>query len=274
MKRGSLKKIAITGVDGFLGRYLCQLLRNKNISFVSFDRNKHNLFKQSSLKSFVEAKDVIIHLAACNKSNNINDILRVNVLGTKGLLDAIVRYAPNATLIFASSSQVYIKDSIYGRSKKDAEVMIEQYVRNQLIDKAIILRFTNLYGPGGKPFYNSVIATFAHLIKQNKEITVDGDGSQSRDFIYVEDAVEAISKAIKLDLKKNIEIIDICSGKQTSINEIVRLLAKYSDKKVVVKYKGISQVPEKIIKDFHRAKELLGWKQQTSLEPGLKKTMK
>lgn len=265
--------IAITGATGFLGKYLCKRLQKEKIYFETFNKNIHNLFNPSSLKTLILDKNVVIHLAGCNRGDDISELMKVNILGTKGLLDAMAKYSQNARLIFASSSQVYLKRSIYGGSKKKAEEIIEQYVKNHLIENACILRFTNLYGAGGKPFYNSVVATFIHLIKKGKEIIINGDGNQTIDFLYVEDAVDAIIKAAKTDLKSSFEIFDICSGKQTSINKAIRILLKSSGKKIKLQYNNLQRDQKRFIKSYKKAKKFLGWQPETSLDEGLKLTM-
>lgn len=267
-------KVAVTGATGFLGKYLCKRLEKEKINYDTFDKDKHNLFNRSSLRRLISDKDIVIHLAGCNRIEDISELMRVNILGTKGVLDVMAKYSQNARLIFASSSQVYLKKSIYGESKKKAEEIIKQYVKNHLIKNACILRFTNLYGVGGKPFYNSVVATFIHLIKNGKEIIIDGDGKQTIDFLYVEDAVGAIIKAAESDLKDGVEIFDICSGKQTSINEVMRILSKSSSKKIRLQYNNLPKEQKRLIKSYKKAKNFLGWKPKTSLEDGLKLAMR
>ena len=201
-------KIAVIGAEGFLGSAIIRKLRAQKIPFDTFDFKKHNLLKPTSLKGLLTDKDVIIHLAALNRGENI-ELCKVNIMGTLSLLEAANKYAPNSKVIFASSFQVYLNDSIYGLTKKTGEDLILSYAKKTKI-KGIILRLSNIYGPGGRPFYNSVIATFVHLIKTGQTLKINGDGSAKRDFIYVDDVAKAFIKAAITDVKKT-EIIDICS---------------------------------------------------------------
>lgn len=263
--------IAVTGSSGFFGSHLLPSLKKRNFHVTSFDRKKNNLFHSKTLKDFLKDKDIVIHLAGVDKGGSIENMLRVNILGTKKLLDAMSIYCPNVKFIFASSFRLYEKNDVLGLSKLIGEELIKDYIDSKLIKSAIIFRFSNLYGPGGKPFRNSVVATFTYLIKSGKAITIDGNGEQTRDFLYVDDAIDAIIRGIEFNLKKGIEIFDICSGKLTSIEEIAEILLKLSDKKILIKYTGSSQYLEELIKDFIKAKKLLGWNPHTSLEDGLKK---
>ena len=263
-------KIAITGANGFLGKALTKKLRSKKISYTPLNSKKHDLFNPDTLKSLVSGKDVIIHLAAVNRGEN-KDLVETNVLGTLSILEAASKYAPNAKIIFSSSFQVYLDEGLYGISKKTAEDLIIQYTKKTNL-KGVILRISNIYGPDGKPFYNSVIATFAHLVKKGGPIKVQGDGSSKRDFIFVEDVADAVVKAALYKSKEPFEIIDICYGKEATLNEILKILKKVSGKNFEVVYNtDTKDKPWPTSgKNFRRAKRLLNWKPSTSLERGLK----
>lgn len=265
--------VAITGADGFLGKAVVKQLKIKKIPYYAFDFRKHNLLKPKTLKSLVHGKDVIIHLAGVNRGDNI-DLFKVNVLGTLSLLDAMAEYAPSSKVIFASTFQVYLKQSLYGLSKKVGEDLISQY-REKTDLKGIILRISNIYGPGGKPFYNSVIATFAHLVKRGEVLKINSDGSQKRDYVYVDDVAEAIVKATSYSPKNSSEIIDICSGKETSLNRILKIIKQVSGKNFKVEYnKDVKEKPWPTRdKTFKKASLLLSWKPKTSLLKGLKAVM-
>lgn len=265
--------IAITGAEGFLGKAVVNCLRAKKIPYTIFDFKKHNLLKPKTLKSLVSDKDIIIHLAAINRGDNI-ELCKTNILGTISLLEAAAKYAPSSKIIFASTFQVYLKNSLYGLSKKTGEDLIIQYTKKTNL-KGIIFRISNIYGPGGKPFYNSVIATFAHLIKTGKELRVNGNGSQKRDYLYVDDVADAIIKAVHYTPKNPAEIFDICSGKETSLNSILKILKEVSGKNFKVEYnKDVKENRWPISnKTFNKATEFLNWKPKMLLSKGLKNVM-
>lgn len=264
-------KIAVTGAHGFLGKAVLKKLRAKKISYSILDRKKHDLFDPKTLKKLVRGKKAVIHLAGANRAENI-EIGKTNTLGTLSLLEAISQYAPKARVIFSSSFQVYLNENIYGISKKHSEDLISHYASKMGI-KATIFRISNIYGPGGKPFYNSVIATLNHLIKTGQPLKINGDGFQTRDFIFVEDVADAIVRAILIKKQKPFEIFDICSGKETALNEVLQLIKELSGKNFTVEYnRKIKEIPWPTKgKNFKLAKEILKWQPVTSLKEGLKK---
>ncbi|TSC88478.1 MAG: UDP-glucose 4-epimerase [Microgenomates group bacterium Gr01-1014_5] len=271
-----MKKIAITGASGFIGQNVARnISQESDVELKLLDRKKHDLLDSESLKDFVENQDMIIHLAGVNRGT-YQELFQTNVLGTLSLLDAVVKHAPGARIIFASTFQVYLPHSLYGLSKKFAEELLTLYgVKNKI--QSTVLRLANVYGPGGKPFYNSVIATFAHQIKLGETLQINGDGSQERDYIYVTDAADAFIKAALYKQEELSEIIDICSGEHTSLKKILKTIEGVSDKKINVVYNN-EAVPETPWptrdKTYSMAKELLGWEPKTTLGQGLTEVMK
>ena len=265
--------VAITGADGFLGRHLVSRLEGEQHIVVSlFDRNKYNLLRLNSLEFFLKDVDVVIHLAGVNRDSDYN-LFKINALGTVGLLEGILSYSPNAKLILSSSFQIYKPESMYGLSKKFAEELIEYYsIRYDL--RSIILRVSNIYGPGGRPFYNSVVATFVHQAKRGELLKINGDGTQKRDYIYVEDVVGAIIQSIHYNtFKINVQYFNICSGVLTSINEIIKLLRKTYSKKIKIKYnKAFKEREWENEKPYSniQSKRFLSWRPAIPLEDGLR----
>lgn len=267
-------KIAVTGASGFIGQAVVHHLVKENVKITTFDKEKYNLLDSESLKDFVEDQEVIIHLAGVNRGTNY-ELVQVNTLGMLSLLEAVSKYAPAAKIVFASTFQVYLPQSLYGLSKRFAEDLLVLYALNRKV-QSTILRLSNVYGPGAKPFYNSVITTFVHLIKNGEVLNVNGDGSSQRDFIYVDDVADAFAEAATHKQKDTVEIMDICSGESTSLNAVVNILKSLSEKPVEVKYnKDITDKPWPTKdKNFKKAKELLRWEPKTSLEEGLAQAMK
>lgn len=269
-----MKKIAVTGADGFIGGFVVKRLKDINVRLKLFDIKRYNLLDSESLKNFVKDQDVIIHLAGVNRGTN-EELFKINTLGVLSLLDAVTKYSPETRIVFASTFQVYLFNSLYGLSKKFAEELLIHHSLNHKV-QTTILRLSNVYGPGGKPFYNSVIATFSYLIKTSQPITVNGDGSQKRDFIYVDDVVEAIVKAVSHASKKSLEIIDICSGKEVALKRVLKILKDVSGKNFEIVYnKAVKEKPWPTSnKNYKLAKKLIDWAPTTSLEKGLAAVMK
>lgn len=271
-------KIGITGHKGFLGNYILGRLKanSKVRSVEGFDRPDKDIFDKESLKEFVRDKDVIIHLAALNRAEDM-ELLNVNLLGTFSLIEAIAEFNPKCRLVFASSFQVYASSkkediisedfatapvSIYGFSKRFGEEMIAYRLKNYAI-----LRISNIYGPGGRPFYNSVIATFVHLAKEGKSITITGSGGQARDFVFVDDVVDAFELASFSDRSG---IFNICSGEATPMNTLAAALKK-SFPKLKVEHKNSDEEVIVTKGSYQKAKAAFGWKPKTVFEEGLRK---
>ena len=135
---------------------------------------------------------------------------------------------------------------------------------------SVILRFTNIYGTGGAPFANSVIATFAHLAKEGLPIRINGDGTQRRDYLHVSDAVAALIQATRITFGKT-ETVDICTGRRVSLNTVVQVIGQYSSTTPTVEYnKDAGRDDWPLKKNYLRAKHLLSWEPRVSLEHGLK----
>lgn len=263
------EKIVITGAQGFLGTHVAMTLKKDGYAVVVFDKKKHDLLYPESMKDLLHGASTIVHLAGANRDNNIV-LCQTNTLGTIGLLDAVATYAPGAKIIFASTFQVFDPQSFYGLTKKCAEDFIMQYAQKKVV-KGIIFRIANIYGPGCRPFYNSVIATFAHLIKQNKVLNINGNGKQLRDYIYVSDVVAAIKKAIELPMKQHSYTFDICSGELLSLNDIISSMRNVTAETIKVQYNSNNQEgPAYSKKDYSQAQQILGWKPSVSFQDGIK----
>lgn len=241
-------RIAVTGATGFLGKSLVlELKKEQGIDLKLFDRNKYSLFSLPSLDSFVEGSDIVYHLAGINDPSN-TEIYKVNVIGTINLLESIRKSCPNSRLIFASSFAVYktpskrecidekyptIPRNYYGFTKLLAEEVINFYYRTYKI-KSTILRFSNIYGKGMPSNKHSVISNLNFALNNKSIFKVANKGVQTRDFLYIDDAISALIKAKELDLDYG--IYNVCSGREVSINKLISLFEKSSNKRVKVKY--------------------------------------
>jgi nucleoside-diphosphate-sugar epimerase len=260
-------KIGITGGHGFLGKNLVSKLSAKHY-FVSFqERTTSDLLKPETLKKFVQNKNCIVHLAAYH-GTDVQQLFTINVLGTLSLLEAIKKYGATPHIIFTSSAQVYLRESMFGLSKKIAEELITYYAKQGYIT-ATILRISNIYGPGGKPQYNSVIATFSDNIRHDKPIVINGNGSQKRDFVFVTDVVDALIKSIH-HTPEQTRTIDICTGKRESLNKVLDYLRLLTKKTISVTYTSMKNLPASFPKKSNeKAYKELQWKPKVDLKKGL-----
>lgn len=267
--------ISVTGANGFLGQHLLKALKlRKDIKLKIFDRKKQNILDYKTLKSFVLGSDIVIHLAGINRDNDEANFLRVNTLGTQSISDAIQNFSPYSRLIFVSTFQIYQPNNMYAFSKLFAEKLIEYNSKKKCL-RSTILRISNIYGPGCRPFYNSVIATFVDQIKNQQPLQITGDGEQKRDYIFIDDVVAAIEKAIDFNQEKPIYFFNIASGSLISLNRVVNILKKYSTKKIIVNYKTSHESNKELsfTKDISETYKILNWKPLINIDEGLKLTM-
>ena len=275
------RRIGVTGASGFIGSHLVPVLKDYG-KVVTLPRGKA-LPSLSQLKKFTSGVGLFFHLGGVNRGTD-EEILSGNITATSRFIDAVKNYGkPSAQILFASSSQVYrlnkIKgkifessplqpESIYGASKKAAEDLIRisglPYT---------ILRLANVYGPGCRPNYNSVVATFCQKAQKGLPLEINGKGKQSRDFIYVDDVVQAFVLAGFIKKKMEGKTYNISSGHMTSLTKIINAIKK-NVKGVNVNFKPIAEDSISFCCDASKFKRDYGWKPMTSLSKGIVKSLK
>jgi len=303
-------KIFLTGGAGFVGSNLISTALNEGNEITVLDnfsnssRGKIERFlekgvkiiegditDQKLLQEIVHDFDVVVHLAAKisvqDSIKNPEETIRINVTGTEYIIKACIK-SNISNIIVASSAAIFgelenqneILDettrpnpvSPYGESKLQMEKKIHELTLANNIN-SIILRFFNIYGVGQSNEYAGVITKFFEKIKQNKPIEIFGDGKQKRDFIYINDATEAIMKSIKnIDNKKG-EIYNIASGKSITILELAKTILKISNKsETEIIFSKPKKNDIKISQtSIEKAKKELSFFTQTELTTGLSK---
>lgn len=269
------KTILITGYNGFIGKNLVKALSNQNLILYN---------KDITQKIQIDDKvDCVVHLAAKTDSREAQKIpgeyYRVNILGTLNILEFC--RSKGSRLVFASTGQVCGKpkylgvdekhptnpDNPYTKSKLLAENLCKNYSDDFGVN-CIILRFFNVYGPGQKE--NFFIPKVIFSILRDREFELN-DISVKRDFIYIDDIIDSIKKAIDYT-KTKFEIFNIATGKPKSVKEIVSMAQKTSNKKINVEYTFERKEVENIYANISKAKKVLGFVAKTNLDKGLKKT--
>lgn len=167
--------MGITGANGFIGKYLAEKLESPLLFHDRMD-------DLDSIIQFVNRCDRIYHLAGKNRAEK-GQILKNNIESTSNLVFASLHKETPPEIIFSSSQQVLWSGlSEYGFTKAIEEDIIKRS------KKWCIFRIPNVYGPGCKPFYNSVIATFCYQIARDIPATIN-DPNAKREFIFIEDLV-------------------------------------------------------------------------------------
>ena len=245
----------------------------------------------NSMQRVSEGSHAIVHLAANtgvapSVSNPIYDC-EANVIGTLNLLECARLHNVNR-FVFASSgapvgeqeppiteTSVPKPASPYGASKLAGEGYCSAYFGTFGIN-TVALRFGNVYGPGSNN-KDSAVAKFIKLALQKQPIQIFGEGTQTRDFIYIDDLVEAITLSLSVtDIGG--EIFQIATSRETSINELVEALKICFTQKNIPFPRTLNSVRrqgdvQRNYSETTKAKQKLGWQSKTSLATGLSSTL-
>tara|TARA_B100000446_G_scaffold110305_1_gene102971 strand:- start:330 stop:1262 length:933 start_codon:yes stop_codon:yes gene_type:complete len=296
------KKVLVTGGNGFLGSHVVNELKNLNVKDVFTPASKdYDLRNRTDCKKVLKDIDVVFHLASTsggimflkerpaeafydNIMMGVNLIHEAKEAGIEKLIitGAVSSYPKLAPIPFNEKNiwDGYPDETNapYGIAKRTLLVQSQAY-RQQFDFNSIILFLTNLYGPKDHfdPTSATVIPALIHKIssakKQNdKSISIWGDGTPTRDFLYVQDAV----RGLMLAAEKYDEglPINLGSDQETTINELVNLISKIIGFKGQIKWdksKPNGQPRRKVSNKL--AEEKLGFKSETTLEEGLQKTI-
>lgn len=190
--------IGITGQAGFIGNHLYTTLSlDDTVQLVPFDREFFE--KENLLDGFVSTCDVIVHLAAMNRHEDPQVIYDTNVSLVSKLVSACQRTNSAPHIVFSSSTQE-LKDNLYGKSKKQGKEILERWATSSE-GKITSLTIPNVFGPFGKPNYNSFIATFCHKLTHDEtpEVHVDSEVN----LIYVNELVSTFIAVIKGNIQTN-----------------------------------------------------------------------
>jgi dTDP-glucose 4,6-dehydratase len=308
-----VKRILVTGGAGFISSaFIRHLLRATPYEVVSLDAltyagNLENLRDVQSherlsfvhgdirdeglVRDVVAGVDVIVNAAAeshVEKSiaEGASEFVATNVEGTRVLLDAI-REEPVERFILISSSEVYgtaeadpmdeehplNPRSPYAATKAGADRLAYAYCATYGLPIVIVRPFNN-YGPHQHP--EKVIPRFILQALADEPLTVHGDGTASRDWLYVEDDAEAIEAAIDAELDVVVgETINVATGRDASVSEIADLVLDLTGKPGSLK-EHVEERPGQVrrhIGSTEKAERLLGWRARTSLEEGLARTV-
>jgi UDP-glucose 4-epimerase len=162
--------------------------------------------------------------------------------------------------------------SPYAISKMAIEKYLEYYRLNYGLEY-LILRYSNPYGPGQNIVGSQgIIPIFLNLVKQEKEITIFGDGENMRDYIFIDDAIEA-TKKIAFKSKTEYRIYNIGKGEGATINDVVDAIKKATGKKVIIKKTPARSVDvRRVVLDISRSEKEMEYSRSVDLDDGIRKT--
>lgn len=307
-----MKKVLLTGAAGFIGAKTAEKLTAQGVEVIGIDnlndyydvKLKSHRLSQIQDKKFqfhqidIEDKtklralfeehqfDVVFNLAARAgvrySMENPDIYMSTNAVGTLNLLECM-RIHQVKKMVLASTSSLYAGQAMpfkeelpvntpispYAATKKAAEVMAYTYHYLYGIDVSVVRYFT-VYGPAGRPDMSPFI--FADKLLKGEELPVFGDGSQSRDFTYVDDIAEGTILAAK---PLGYEIINLGGGNNPfTLLQMISLMESFSGKKAKLSLQGRVKADMDVTwADISKAKKLLGWKPKVSFEEGIEKLM-
>ena len=283
-------RIIVTGADGFVGKYLVDLLKkDPSNDVIGLDRTQADITDFNQVNEFIkkENPDQVYHLAgfASGAGKDEDLITKVNVEGTKNILEALKALNKPVRILLASTGYVYgntttcaTEDSnidaksFYDRSKIQMEEMSKEYLSDNL--QIVITRASNHTGPGQRPGF--VVPDFCEQIAKgadNGEIAV-GNLEAKRDLFDVRDCVKAYE--IVMSKGTSGEVYNVGTGCAISIREVLDKIIQISGKKITTKDNPDKMRPSDIPQNCVDSLKVqaLGWKPEIKLDRTLEETYK
>jgi dTDP-glucose 4,6-dehydratase len=301
------KRVVITGAAGFIGSHLSDALLDRGYAVVGIDnlltgdlaniahiKNREFEFIKHDVTNYINVDgpvDYVLHWASPASPIDYLELpiptLKVGALGTHKALG--LAKAKGAAFVIASTSEVYgdplehpQKETywgnvnpvgprgVYDEAKRFAEAMTMAYHRYHGVD-AKIVRIFNTYGPRMRVRDGRAVPAFMSQALRNEDVTVFGDGSQTRSFCYVSDLVDGI---IRLMLSKENDPVNIGNPAEMTIKQIAETIIEMTGSTSKIVYKPLPVDDPKVRKpDITRARTLLGWEPKVELREGLTKTI-
>ena len=300
-------RVVITGAAGFIGSHLAETLLDRGYSVVGIDNlatgatenishlaNRDFTFIKHDVTNYIYVDgpvDFVLHWASPASPIDYLELpiptLKVGALGTHKALG--LAKAKGARFVLASTSEVYgdplehpQKETywgnvnpvgprgVYDEAKRFAEAMTMAYHRYHGVDTKIV-RIFNTYGPRMRLNDGRAVPAFMSQVLRNEDVTVFGDGSQTRSFTYITDLVDGI---LRLMLSKENDPVNIGNPAEMTIKQIAETIIRMTGSKSKIVYRPLpTDDPKQRRPDITRARELLGWEPKVQLEEGLEKTI-
>jgi dTDP-glucose 4,6-dehydratase len=301
------QRVVVTGAAGFIGSHLSETLLDRDYAVIGIDNlltgdtaniatlvNRDFTFIKHDITNYIYIDgpvDFVLHWASPASPIDYLELpiptLKVGALGTHKALG--LAKAKGARFVIASTSEVYgdplehpQKETywgnvnpvgprgVYDEAKRFAEAMTMAYHRYHGVDTKIV-RIFNTYGPRMRVNDGRAVPAFMSQALRNEDVTVFGDGSQTRSFTYITDLVDGI---IRLMLSKENDPVNIGNPREMTIQEIAETIIKMTGSTSRIVYRPLPTDDPKIRQpDITRARTLLHWEPKVSLEEGLVKTI-
>lgn len=299
-------KVLVTGGAGFIGSHIVDRLIDKGYEVVVVDNlcsgkerniNKKAKFYKLDIQDLKlepifqeERPDYVSHQAAqIDVRRSVSDPIfdaRVNVLGTINVLQNCVKYKVKKVIFASSGGAIYGEQETFPAPETHPLRPISPYGITKLVTEHylyyyktihglnyVALRYANVYGPRQDPFGEAgVVAIFIQKMLNGEQPIINGDGQQTRDFVYVGDVVEANILAMGNEVSEN--VFNIGTGIEISVNQIFNHIREIINPSIEERH-GPPKLGEqqRSVIDYARAKRILHWQPNTSIIDGLKKTL-
>lgn len=295
-----MKKYLILGGNGFIGRYITERLANNNKVIVADYNIEHteeheniqykklDFVNCEDFSEYLEDIDVVIHLISTigpnEKTENINKEISENVFPTIRLLENMVKCHTPKIVFISSGGTVYGEHSETPISEDEAKEPICNYgIIKELIEKYLklyhlyynlnyrIIRLANPYSEVVKKGKKQgIIPILIDQIIKGETVKIWGDGNDIRDYIYIEDAINAMIQVIEYEGEEN--VFNVGTGIGCSINDLLKLLQKEMDTSVTVSYANTRKCDVRNnVLDIDRIVHETGWQPEITLEQGIQK---
>jgi UDP-2-acetamido-2,6-beta-L-arabino-hexul-4-ose reductase len=214
-------KIGITGQAGFVGTHLYNTLGLFPEKYTRIPFEDAFFSEEHKLREFVRSCDVIVHLAAVNRCPSEEELYRTNIRLVTQLIDAMDAEKVSPHVLFSSSTQEE-RDNIYGRSKREGRELLETWARRSGANFTGLV-IPNVFGPFGKPYYNSFVATFAHQLTHGETPSILTDAEVK--LLYVGSLCDSIMACC--EKPAGIRRLEVPSDFQSKVSEILSLMETF-----------------------------------------------
>ena len=291
------------GGNGFIGSHLVDGLLEEGCQVTIYDRSLNRfratpggaeyvegeLGNHGLIRAVIEGMEVVFHFASTTipKTSNDDPIydVRSNLVDTLQLLESCVETGVRKVVFASSGGTVYGRPqkvpitedhptnpvTSYGIVKLAVEKYLGLFEHLHGLDYAA-LRISNPYGPYQDPDgQQGAVPVFLNRLRAGRPVTIWGDGSVVRDYLYVSDLVEALKLAAETETRE--KTLNVGSSRGTTLNELVAIMAEVTGERPAVEYVPgrVLDVPANVL-DVGRAREVLGWKPATDLAEGVERT--